>query len=79
MKLRKIGRTSTIAWSPGQHIPLLASGTVSGALDASFSTSTELEIWDLDLGNANIHAGGPMKRLAVAKGHVRYAWVLLFV
>ncbi|TPX35765.1 hypothetical protein SmJEL517_g02007 [Synchytrium microbalum] len=74
MKLRKIARTSTIAWSPGQHIPLLATGTVAGALDASFSTTTELEIWDLDLANTT---SGSMKRLAVAKGHVRFnrlAW-----
>ena len=71
MKLRKIARTSTIAWSPGNHQPWLATGTVSGALDASFSTSTELEIWDLDLGNVSTSVGGSMKRLALAKGHVR--------
>jgi protein transport protein SEC31 len=38
-----ISRTSTFAWSPSQ--PYLATGTVSGALDASFSNEAELEIW----------------------------------
>ncbi|TPX63442.1 hypothetical protein SpCBS45565_g06633 [Spizellomyces sp. 'palustris'] len=52
MRLRYIDRTSTLAWSPGQHDtsgPLLATGTVAGALDASFSTAAELEIFDLNL------------------------------
>jgi len=49
MKLRQVDRTATIAWSPGHHRPFLATGTVAGALDASFSSSTELEIFDLDL------------------------------
>ncbi|TPX44564.1 hypothetical protein SeLEV6574_g04428 [Synchytrium endobioticum] len=77
MKLRRISRTSTIAWSPGNHPPLIATGTVAGALDASFSTTTELELWDLDLGNSSMPAGGSMSRLAGAKGHVRFnrlAW-----
>ncbi|TPX62134.1 hypothetical protein PhCBS80983_g00603 [Powellomyces hirtus] len=52
MRLRHINRTATLAWSPGQHDshgPLLAAGTVAGALDASFSATTELEIFDLNL------------------------------
>jgi protein transport protein SEC31 len=39
-----IPRTSTFSWSPSLP-PLLATGTVSGALDASFSNEAELEIW----------------------------------
>ncbi|KAI9013119.1 hypothetical protein BC832DRAFT_590078 [Gaertneriomyces semiglobifer] len=52
MRLKYTERTSTLAWSPGQHPaygPILATGTVAGALDASFSTSAELELWDLNL------------------------------
>ncbi|KAI8823184.1 uncharacterized protein EV422DRAFT_566042 [Fimicolochytrium jonesii] len=55
MRLRHIERTATLAWSPGQRDasatggPLLAAGTVAGALDASFSTAAELELFDLNL------------------------------
>lgn len=52
-KLKEISRTATFAWSPGQHLPLIATGTVAGALDASFSNTTELEIFKLDLENKN--------------------------
>jgi protein transport protein SEC31 len=51
--LREIDRTATVAWSPGQHLPILALGTVSGALDASFSIQTELELFDLNLSSQN--------------------------
>lgn len=45
MKLKQIHRTSTFAWSPYASIPLLATGTVAGALDESFSNESQLEIW----------------------------------
>ena len=45
MKLKEIHRTSTFAWSPFASLPLLATGTVAGALDASFSNDSQLEIW----------------------------------
>jgi protein transport protein SEC31 len=45
MKLKEIHRTSTFAWSPISSIPTLATGTVSGALDESFSNESALEIW----------------------------------
>ncbi|SCZ91351.1 BZ3500_MvSof-1268-A1-R1_Chr1-2g01353 [Microbotryum saponariae] len=66
-----IARTAVPIWSPQQlrrATPLLATGTVSGALDASFSSDSLLELWDpfaatgssslppvegLDLGNPN--------------------------
>ncbi len=47
--MKAIHRTSTFAWSPFPGLPLLATGTVSGALDASFSNDSQLEVWDLDL------------------------------
>lgn len=49
----RIPRTATFAWSPGNHAPLLATGTVAGAVDADFSNTTHLELWDLDLQSGN--------------------------
>ncbi|GEQ72877.1 hypothetical protein JCM33374_g6565 [Metschnikowia sp. JCM 33374] len=46
MKIEEINRTSTIAWSP-DVIPLLATGSVAGAVDLDFSSSSTLEIWDV--------------------------------
>ncbi|OZJ04890.1 hypothetical protein BZG36_02498 [Bifiguratus adelaidae] len=48
-KLREIHRTATFTWSPGQHLPMIATGTVAGALDASFSNTSELALYDIDL------------------------------
>jgi protein transport protein SEC31 len=45
MKLKEIHRTSTFAWSPTTSLPLLATGSVAGALDESFSNESQLEIW----------------------------------
>jgi len=45
MKLKEIHRTSTFAWSPSSPLPLIATGTVAGALDESFSNESQLEIW----------------------------------
>ena len=51
VRLREIPRTSTFAWSPGAHLPIIATGTVAGAVDADFSNTTQLELWDLELQN----------------------------
>ena len=51
VRLRDIPRTATFAWSPGTALPLIATGTRAGAVDADFSNDTQLELWDLDLGN----------------------------
>ena len=48
MKLKEIHRTSTFAWSPSSSLPLVATGTVAGALDESFSNESQLEIWAPD-------------------------------
>ncbi|THU95815.1 hypothetical protein K435DRAFT_966241 [Dendrothele bispora CBS 962.96] len=63
MKLKEIHRTSTFAWSPSASLPLLATGTVAGALDESFSNESQLEIWapdfldqhEFDLGGEGQH------------------------
>lgn len=46
VKLAEISRTSTFAWSHG-CLPLLATGTVAGAVDANFSSQSKLELWDV--------------------------------
>jgi protein transport protein SEC31 len=56
VQLKQITRSATFAWSPAQGKPLIASGTIAGAVDASFSQDSELEIWDLDLDNTDTAA-----------------------
>ncbi|KAF8748424.1 Steroid receptor RNA activator (SRA1) [Rhizoctonia solani] len=56
MKLKEIVRTATFAWSPGFE-PTIATGTVAGALDASFSNDAHLEIWSPDLHDRNTTLG----------------------
>jgi len=53
VRLREIPRTATFAWSTGSASPLIATGTRAGAVDANFSNETQLEVWDLDLSNAD--------------------------
>ncbi|KAI9366105.1 hypothetical protein DFJ73DRAFT_772213 [Zopfochytrium polystomum] len=77
MRLRTVDRTSTVAWSPSaHHLPLIAAGTVAGAIDSSFSTTTELEIFDPLLGSST---DAQMKRLGVLTTTARFnriAWGL---
>ncbi|KAG0051196.1 protein transport protein S31 [Gryganskiella cystojenkinii] len=56
MRQKTISRTSTFAWSPGQHTPLLATGTVAGAFDANFSNTSQLELFDLNLADKSPEA-----------------------
>ena len=53
MKLKEVHRTATFAWSPFASLPLLATGTVAGALDESFSNESQLEIWAPDFLDKN--------------------------
>ncbi|KAK0477770.1 hypothetical protein IW261DRAFT_1551835 [Armillaria novae-zelandiae] len=53
MKLKEIHRTSTFTWSPSSSLPLIATGTVAGALDESFSNESQLEIWAPDFLDKN--------------------------
>ncbi|XP_019620179.1 PREDICTED: protein transport protein Sec31A-like [Branchiostoma belcheri] len=51
MKVKDIERTANQAWSPAEHHPVyLAAGTAAQQLDATFSTSAALEIYQLNLG-----------------------------
>uniref|UniRef100_A0A8H7XM78 Protein transport protein SEC31 n=1 Tax=Psilocybe cubensis TaxID=181762 RepID=A0A8H7XM78_PSICU len=80
MKLKEIHRTSTFAWSPSASLPLLATGTVAGALDESFSNESQLEIWapdfldrdEFDLGREGGH--GPKGRVTDTARFNRLAW-----
>ena len=49
--VREISRTAAFTWSPGTSSPYLATGTKAGAVDEGFSNETQLELWDLELGN----------------------------
>ncbi|KAI9793017.1 MAG: protein transport protein S31 [Piccolia ochrophora] len=53
VRLREIPRTATFAWSSGTGLPLIATGTRAGAVDADFSNETQLELWDLHLANSD--------------------------
>jgi protein transport protein SEC31 len=67
MKLKEIHRTATFAWSPMPSLPLLATGTVAGALDESFSNESQLEIWAPDfLDKHEYDLGGPGQSMAKA-------------
>ncbi|TFY55456.1 hypothetical protein EVG20_g9311, partial [Dentipellis fragilis] len=80
MKLKEIHRTSTFAWSPLPSIPLLATGTVAGALDESFSNDSQLEIWapdflnkqEYDLGGEG--QSGPVGVVTTSARFNRIAW-----
>ncbi|KAF8168890.1 hypothetical protein BJ912DRAFT_1048573 [Pholiota molesta] len=80
MKLKEIHRTSTFAWSPSAALPLLATGTVAGALDESFSNESQLEIWapdfldnsEFDLGVEGQH--GPKGYVTDTARFNRLAW-----
>ncbi|KAF8521642.1 hypothetical protein JB92DRAFT_3141158 [Gautieria morchelliformis] len=81
MKLKEIHRTSTFAWSPSLSIPLLATGTVAGALDESFSNDSQLEIWGPDFLDKNEYAlggdagqPGPKASVTTTSRFNRLAW-----
>ncbi|KAM9581025.1 protein transport protein Sec31A isoform 12-T13 [Guaruba guarouba] len=69
MKLKEIYRTAMQAWSPAQQHPIyLATGTSAQQLDATFSTSASLEIFELDLSNPSLD----MKSCATFSSSHRY-------
>ncbi|KAL5502041.1 hypothetical protein EMCRGX_G008739 [Ephydatia muelleri] len=55
MKVKEVKRTANVAWSPSslQNV-CLASGTAAQQLDASFSTTSKLEIFSLDLTSSGL-------------------------
>ncbi|KAF8324282.1 uncharacterized protein EI90DRAFT_3000716 [Cantharellus anzutake] len=81
MKLKEIQRTATFAWSPSSRpTTLIVTGTVAGALDASFSNESQLEIWDPDFMNKS-EAGlggagqrGPIVSVTTGSRFNRLVW-----
>ncbi|CAE6512434.1 unnamed protein product [Rhizoctonia solani] len=78
MKLKEIVRTATFAWSPDVE-PTIATGTVAGALDASFSNDAHLEIWNPDVHDRNTTIGaeggvGPKGKVTISSRFNRLAW-----
>ncbi|KAI9813331.1 MAG: protein transport protein S31 [Thelocarpon impressellum] len=75
VRLREIPRAAAFAWSPGSGLPLIATGTRAGAVDADFTTETQLELWDLGLGD--VESGGELKPAASIDTDARFydiAW-----
>ncbi|NXY63188.1 SC31A protein, partial [Callaeas wilsoni] len=69
MKLKEIDRTAMQAWSPARQHPIyLATGTSAQQLDATFSTSASLEIFELDLADPSLD----MKSCATFSSSHRY-------
>ncbi|XP_057628792.1 protein transport protein Sec31A isoform X18 [Chionomys nivalis] len=69
MKLKEIDRTAMQAWSPAQNHPIyLATGTSAQQLDATFSTSASLEIFEFDLSDPSLD----MKSCATFSSSHRY-------
>ncbi|XP_028826227.1 protein transport protein Sec31A isoform X2 [Denticeps clupeoides] len=55
MRLKEILRTATQAWSPAAHHPTyLALGTSAQQLDASFNTTSALEIFEMDFADPSL-------------------------
>ena len=65
VRLREIPRTATFAWSPSATAPSIVTGTKAGAVDADFSNETQLELWDLELGNSQVGELQPVASVGV--------------
>ena len=67
MKVKEIDVTANVAWSPKTQYPvLLAAGTAAQQLDASFDTTSLLEIYSLNLSESG---HGMPKVSSVAQEH----------
>ncbi|KAJ1801516.1 protein transport protein S31, partial [Coemansia sp. RSA 2399] len=75
MVYQYVERTAIPAWGPQQaDAPLVATGTVAGAMDASFSNMSELEIFKVA---ADGDEDGPLKALGKVEAAARFqrlAW-----
>lgn len=72
--VKSFARTAVPVWSPASlPRPILATGTVSGALDASFSSDSSLELWDpfVDTQNATPE---PIASVNVSSRFNKLAW-----
>ncbi|PNH07174.1 Protein transport protein Sec31A [Tetrabaena socialis] len=69
--VKQIDRSATAAFCP--HAPFLAAGTVAGAIDISFSTSSVLELFSLDFAS-NAESLTPCGTVAAPERFNRLAW-----
>lgn len=50
MKLKELKRTVNVCWSPAEHYPvMLATGSAAQQVDATFNSSSYLELYSLNL------------------------------
>ena len=55
MKIKEVDVTANVAWSPSSVSPIyVAAGTAAQQLDATFSTNSALEIYDLNLSECSL-------------------------
>lgn len=58
MKIKEVEQTANIAWSPASQYPIyLATGTAAQQLDASFSTTSQIDLYSLDLNEPGLGMG----------------------
>ncbi|KAJ2120217.1 protein transport protein S31, partial [Coemansia sp. RSA 921] len=69
-----IERTAVPAWGPQQAEPLIAAGTVAGAMDASFSNTSTLEIFKLPLDSDDVSSLSAVNKVEAAARFQRLAW-----
>lgn len=73
MLTKEINCTATVAWAPASsQSTRLATGTLAGAMDASFSTSAELEVHGVNLGERD---GSGISKLGSVACPSRYGGV----
>ena len=74
MKVKEVEVTANTAWSPSPAVPvMLACGTAAQQLDASFSTSSSLEIYELNLSESG-HGMPKVSSLAVDNRYHKLVW-----
>lgn len=67
MKIKEIKLTANIAWSPAAQYPIyLAAGTAAQQFDASFSTTSQLDLYSLDLNDPGC---GMTKAASISTSH----------
>ncbi|RKP37141.1 WD40-repeat-containing domain protein, partial [Dimargaris cristalligena] len=72
MLLKTIDRTAISAWCPIQQHSYIATGTAAGALDASFSNTSHLDIYQLD--DSPSAPWGPVATVAASSRFSRLLW-----
>jgi protein transport protein SEC31 len=70
MLTKEINQVATVAWAPASsQSTRLVTGTLAGAMDASFSTNAELEIHEFNLGDRE---GSGLTKLGAVSSTSRY-------